>query len=302
VARVNAMLLVGELQGTDRRPWKPASAVLAREAADPKQSKAVRIAAVVGLVRHVEAAKASAEERQRLAQAARPAILAILGEPTTRENAAENDWLASRCLSMLPLMGPLDPQFAAAVTAILGDAKRSIDVRVRAAAALAAASPEAKVDAGAVIATVRSLAVESLKADIAVAERLQLESDPSLGGVSAPGGPRPPAAPGFAADATQQAAVSLLPSEVGRRAAWRLVTLADAILTDDGKRGIAVVAGGEPPADARVLAQSLRGGAMVLDENPEESALRQVLADLEPPAPAKDEKAAVAPQRSRLGA
>jgi hypothetical protein len=61
--------------------------------------------------------------------------------------------------------------------------------------------------------------------------------------------------------------------------------LADSILTDDSKRGIAVLGGEATPA-AVELAQNLRRAAMELDATPEEMTLRQALAGLKPPAPA----------------
>jgi hypothetical protein len=76
----------------------------------------------------------------------------------------------------------------------------------------------------------------------------------------------------------------LIPREVCRRAAWRLAVLADAILTDDSKRGLALLDAAGQPAFGE-LAQTLRRAALELDANPEEATLRQALADLKPPAP-----------------
>ena len=87
-------------------------------------------------------------------------------------------------------------------------------------------------------------------------------------------------------DPTGQPTVEqLIPREACRRAAWRLWVLAEAILTDDSKRGVALLGGEASPA-AVDLAQSLRRAAMDLDATPEESMLRQALADLKPAAPA----------------
>jgi len=84
----------------------------------------------------------------------------------------------------------------------------------------------------------------------------------------------------------QSATEQLIPREVCRRAAWRLSTLADAILTEDSKRGLALL-GGDVSPDMRALAQTLRRAAMDLDATPDEATLRQSLAELKPPAPAK---------------
>jgi hypothetical protein len=299
VVRVNAMLLIGELQALDRKPWQPAAAVLARAAANNELPKAVRLAACVGLARHVEATKGlPAEEQQRIASVAVPAIMAILKgqpkEPTPQTGAVENDWMASRCLSMLQLLGPLAPATAAEVVRILDDGNRSINVRVRAAAALAAAAgPDSNVDKAAAIKSIGALAVSALERDAAAADKLRL--DRQYGGatgqpVPGPAGAMPPGMmppggfgqPGMAVDPTGQPLVEqLIPREACRRAAWRLWALADAILSDDSKRGLALLGGAASPA-AVELAQSLRRASMELDATPEETTLRQAVVDLKP--------------------
>ena len=296
--RVNAMLLIGELQSVDRKPWQPAAVVLARAAANAELPKAVRIAACVGLARHVEAIKGVVEEQQRMAAVAVPAIVAILKEDpqdaTPLSASVENDWMASRCLTMLPSLGPLAPATAAEVVKILGNNKRAINVRVRAAAALAAvADPESKVDKAAVIKSIGAVAVLALERDVAAADKLILDRQYGGGTGQAPPGMMPPGMmppgmmqPGMGGDPSGQPAVEqMIPREVCRRAAWRLAVLADSILTDDSKRGIAVLGGEAAPA-AVELAQNLRRAAMELDATPEEMTLRQALTGLKPPAPA----------------
>ena len=315
VVRVNAMLLIGELQSMDRKPWQPAAAVLAGAAANADLPKAVRIAACVGLARHVEATKGVAEEQQRMAAVAVPAITAILNEPakepTSQTMAVENDWMAARCLSMLPQLGPLSPATAVDVLRILNDDNRSINVRVRAATALAAAGgPDSKIDKAAVIQSIGALATTALERDVAAADKLLLDRQYSgtsgqplpgmMPGMMPPGmmppgmmppgmmppGMMPPGMPGIGVDPTGQPTVEqLIPREACRRAAWRLWVLAEAILTDDSKRGVALLGGEASPA-AVDLAQSLRRAAMDLDATPEELMLRQALADLKPAAPA----------------
>jgi hypothetical protein len=316
VVRVNAMLLIGELQSMDRKPWQPAAAVLAGAAANADLPKAVRIAACVGLAKHVEATKGVAEEQQRMAAVAVPAITAILNEPakepTSQTMAVENDWMAARCLSMLPQLGPLSPATAADVVRILNEDNRSINVRVRAATALAAAGgADSKIDKTAVIQSIGALATSALERDVAAADKLLLDrqysgtsGQPQPGmmppgmmppgmmppGMMPPGmvppGMMPPGMPGMGVDPTGQPTVEqLIPREACRRAAWRLWVLAEAILTDDSKRGVALLGGEASPA-AVDLAQSLRRAAMDLDATPEESMLRQALADLKPAAPA----------------
>jgi hypothetical protein len=259
----------------------------------------------VGLAKHVEATKGVAEEQQRMAAVAIPAITAILSEPakepTSPTMAVENDWMAARCLSMLPQLGPLSPATAADVVRILNEDNRSINVRVRAATALAAAGgPDSKIDKAAVIKSIGALATTALERDVAAADKLLLDRQYSgtsgqplpgmMPGMMPPGmmppGMMPPGMPGIGVDPTGQPTVEqLIPREACRRAAWRLWVLAEAILTDDSKRGVALLGGEASPA-AVDLAQSLRRAAMDLDATPEESMLRQALADLKPAAPA----------------
>jgi len=300
VVRVNAMLLIGELQSADRKPSPAAATVLVKSLSKADLPAAVRVAACVGLARHVEATKGLPEEQKRMADLATPAILSILKQAATPETAVENTWLASRCVSMLPLLGPMAATTAAEVVRIIGDDSRAINLRVRAAAALAAAAgPDSKVEKAAVIQAIGGLAVAALEVDVAAADRLKLARAFGItDGQPIPGG-GPPGGFGMPGDPSGMPLTEqFIPREVCRRAAWRLAVLADAILTDDSKRGLAMLGGAPAPADPS-LAKSLRRAAMDLDTTPEDATLRQALTDLKqdlkrdlkPPAPAAvDEK------------
>jgi len=61
-----------------------------------------------------------------------------LDQPAPRQSTTESNWLVSRAMSLLPLLGPAGPETAARVSKVLADEGRSIDVRVRAATTLAA--------------------------------------------------------------------------------------------------------------------------------------------------------------------
>jgi len=102
-----------------------------------------------------------------------------------------------------------------------------------------------------------------------------------------PGGMPPPSPftnfPGQAASAEQ-----LIPTEVCRRAAWRLATLADAILAADGQRGLVKLPDADSP-EARELSQKLRRAAMELDAEPYDAIVVQALTDLRPPVAARDQ-------------
>lgn len=312
VVRVNAMLLIGELQGIDRKPWPPAVAPLAEVLADADAFPALRIAALSGLARHVDSAKASPPDQQRLAAAIGPAVVSILKQPA--RSTPETDWIVAKSLAMLPLLGAASPETIGLVQKIVEDGNRSINTRVRAAKALAdVATPAAKIDGPAVVGMVEKIAIESLERDVINGDQRRLErqfgvaAGPLAGppGMSPAGyGPPPGMVPGMipgmapgsgygSADMSDPAVLAALeqtiPREVCRRAAWRLSTLADAVLSDDAKRGIATVGGEVPPA-ARELAQKLRRAAMDLDATPDDPTLRQALAEFKPaePAPAEE--------------
>lgn len=331
VVRVNAMLLVGELQtvGTaGRKPWPGATSMLAKGMADASLSKEVRIAAAVGLARHLDTARSNADLLGRVAKDVVPPLTSVVKEMAGPGGGPENDWLLSRAVSMLALFGPAQPDTVAAVTAAVGSSARSFDARVRAAACLAAiVGPQANVaDPAAVIGTIEQLAIACLQHDADTADRLKLErlfgaegggmagpmaamSGPMPGG---PGGYVPPEAtapgPGFGPPGDPAAAVGfgfpgsapaqppaeqLIPVEVCRRAAWRLSSLANAIVTSDEKRGLRTLITDEKAADkAKALSGILRTAAKTLDEQPNDTSLLNALADLKPtPPPAADGEA-----------
>jgi hypothetical protein len=113
-----------------------------------------------------------ADEQQRVAAVALPAILAIFKEPTTPETVAENDWMASRCLMMLPRLAPLKPEVVAEVFGILGDGDRAVDVRVRAAAAISQTNGAAEqIDPVKAVRLIRELAIKGLELDLKESEK-----------------------------------------------------------------------------------------------------------------------------------
>ena len=288
VVRVNAMLLVGELRTKDNRPLPAAAPVLAAAAGDVRLPLELRIAAAAGLVRHAEAAKAGGDLAV-VAKAVGPALVPMLsGDPKTGPVAAV-DWLAARGLAIMQAIGPQagSKEAVAAAARILGDASRSVDVRIRAAAALgSAATAESGLDAPRAVESVRGVAIAGLEADFAAAERLRMERRVG-GGDTQPGG-QPPA--GGADDPT-------IPPLACRRDAWRLAVCADAIEGADAAAGLAALLGADAAA-AKDLAATLRQAAAGLDATPDEQSVLDALEKLGKPVagapPAADRPAAPA--------
>lgn len=269
VVRLNAMLMVGELRTAGNKPWTPAVAPLVAALEDAKLPPFVRIAAAAGLARHVEA-----DPVARSADIG-PAALTVAGSPLDGVDAVAADWLRSRALVMLARMGSNAPKGTVPVAAkLLTDASRPIDLRVRAAAAVGRcikAPPDT--DVAAVVAAIRDLATTALGTTKADADRRDLAVRLAGGAV---GRPEMRAAVGIenAGDAMPTG-----PSQVYRRDAWRLATLADALAPETGEGGVASAAG---PAAAAIkeVADLLRKGANDLDKDPGAASLVKAIEDL----------------------
>ena len=296
VVRVNAMLLVGELKAKNGKPWPSAAAALAAAAGDESLPDALRIAALAGVARHV-AAGAGDEATAAFG----PAVAAILAEPAAPGRAVEQEWLVSRALQLVPLLvRPAPAKLAAVMAGFVGDETRSIDVRVRAAAALGAtADANSGVDAAATVETIRKLAIAALESEEKAAQARRFEDRYRRGGGAAPG--MPPGGefggpPGFGFDGRPLPVVDPLaiPEQACRRAAWRLHALGTAIVSADAKQGLATLMG-DAAEPARELAKQLTGEALTIDADPVEDAVLDALDVLRPPA--AGEKVAKRPAR-----
>ena len=300
VVRVNAMLLVGELQRLDRTPWPGSLAPLAKPAADGSLPLAVRIAAVNGLARHV----AAAGEAGPATTAAAPVVAALVSAPPEGGPVAVR-WLVSRALDLLPSV-PSQPAAVTAAARILADDKADTDLRVRAALAVGKlATPQTGIDAAAAIGQIKSLAISALAADLdtAAARRLDrklsaaggLAAGGGLGGAVAAPGPRAggpeasggglfggPIGGGLGDGAAPPEVVDedAVPTLACRRNAWRLYGLAEAVQPARGGAGLAGMLQGEPAAAAADLATTMRQAAVKLDADPDEEALAAALAEL----------------------
>jgi len=280
--RVNAMLFVGEMRGKDGKPLPLVRPALAAAAGDLQLPLAVRVAAIAGLGRHVDACRGDADATAALAKAVGPAIMTIIAAPVESDRRAEQEWLAARAISLLPALVPTAPKaVAAALAAIVEDPARATDVRVRAAAALGAtADAKSEINAAKIIDTIRSIALQSLEADVAAADvrRFEREYRSLAAGQQAT---QPGVAPaGGSAPAASSLAV---PEQACRRNAWRLVTLADAIDSGDGRPGLAMLLGGSA-APAKQLAATLRDSGLAIDQTPDEESVVAAIKSIKAPA------------------
>lgn len=264
VVRVNAMLLVGDLRDQAGRPLPAALTTLVTSAGDVRLPLEVRVAAAAGIARHADAVKAGGDAAG-VAAAVAPAIAPMLSAPPS----AAADWLAGRGLAIVQALGPkaATKEALAAAGRILGDPDRAVDLRVRAAAALGAATTaDSGVDVGRAVASIRGTAVAGLEADRAAAESRREER--KIAGEAPGAGP----VPGVAAEPT-------IPKLACRRNAWRLWTCADAITADDGT-GLAKLLAGDAAEAAGRLASALRDAAKALDDNPDEQSVLEALETL----------------------
>lgn len=305
-ARVNAMLLVGELRAKDNKDgtvWPAAVNQLAAVAGDATLDPSVRVAAMAGLVRHADVAKRTGGDRlTEFTKGARPAILAIVAEKPSVDQPVVSDWLASRALSILTTVVKSSPkELATTLVGVMNDKDRSLDVRVRAAAALGATvTPKSEIQAVEATNGVTELAVDVLEFDEGILRDRRYEQQMSGGGAGGGGGggggmmsmrpgmPTGMSMPGMGGGGV--AVPQLVPDQSLRRTAWRLVTLADAMLTEDGKAGVAALVSGDDKTASQAYAELFRKYALELDEKRTDDVILEALAALRP---SDDEDAAM---------
>jgi hypothetical protein len=297
-ARVNAMLLVGELRAKDNKDgtvWPAAVSQLAAVAGDATLDPSVRVAAMAGLVRHADVAKRTGGDRlTEFTKGARPAILAIVAEKPSVEQPVVSDWLASRALSILTTVVKSSPkELATTLVGVMNDNSRSLDVRVRAAAALGATvTPKSEIQAVEATNGVKALAVDVLEFDEGILRDRRYEQQMSGGGTGGgsgggggmmsmrPGMPTGMSMPGMGGGGV--AVPQLVPDQSLRRTAWRLVTLADAMLTEDGKSGVAALVSGDDKVKSQAYAELFRKYALELDEKRTDDVILEALAFIRP--------------------
>jgi hypothetical protein len=290
--RVNAMMFIGEMTDKGRIPWQPALETLVAAARDPDLDPAVRIAAVAGINNHLAGMTRMTADQ---GAAVRAAVAATLPDllPTVAADSQEKtparspaaSWLVTRGLGMLPqVMNPVSPEIASRLVAVIDDASWPVDVRVRAAAALGkTVGAESGVNAPAVVASIRNVAIAALDADRREGKRLT-ELQSFKAGAGAGGGPRGPMrgmGRGMMGVEGEEVAADGLSVAVCRRAAWRLYTLGDAILPDAKKGGLAALLDQDADAAER-LAVLLKEIGETLDAEPYGYVLLKGLDDLDP--------------------
>jgi len=299
LVRVNAMLLIGELQDLERAPWAGSLAPLVKAVGDAHLPLELRVAAMSGLERHLAAAAAG----DPATATAAPALATLMTSPPTGDAAAVR-WLMARTLDLLPRV-PTPPQAVAAAAKILADESADPDLRVRAAAAVGRlAKADSKIDAAAAMRQIESLAVAVISADLEAAKERRFArsittSGPLAAGIGGERGglsPAPPAAtsnlggPGifggqFGGElegGTTPAVIDedAVPALACRRNAWRLFTLAEAIKPARGGSGLVGLLAGDAATAAADLEAVLRQSALELDKEPTEEKLVAALAGI----------------------
>jgi hypothetical protein len=295
-ARVNAMLLVGDLRGKDGKDgtvWPGAVAPLAAVAADPDIDTAVRVAAMAGLARHADAAKRAGGDKQtEFAKAARGAVLAVAVQPVDPLRPAASEWLSARGLALVTSVTRTAPkEFAASLVKMMSDPARSLDVRVRAAAALGAtATAKSEIQAAEAVGAITELAVAVVEAEEGILRDRRYEQGLTAGN-SGGGTPASSAskmmsmqitAPGIAGGPAAPVVPQLVPDQALRRTAWRLAALADAILDEEGKTGVASLLSGEDQENSKAYAELYREQALAIDAARTDDSLLAAVATIRP--------------------
>jgi hypothetical protein len=166
--RVNAMLMIGELNTQEGRPPVPlveALPVLVAALKDPQQLDAVRVAALVGLERHCAAASQSGADLQAAGQA----LAEIVGTPGKAAPPAGDAWIrkrAAEALGKLKSAGPGGAN-AKALQAMVLDKTLHLSHRCAAAEALGELDfSRARLDLGPMVQALGRLAAEVLTAEL----------------------------------------------------------------------------------------------------------------------------------------
>ncbi len=124
--RLNAILLLGELEAKSGGLWPEALQPLATVAADASMPLALRVGAMIGLSQHLSRAANRSDPAivAAMLPAAEPALMTSLAMPEdgTSSDLLAAEWLASQVLRLLPQVMPkASPQVAEKVFAVLAE-------------------------------------------------------------------------------------------------------------------------------------------------------------------------------------
>ncbi len=172
--RFNAILLLGELNAVEERPFAPAapaqplSDVLPHlvdwfegHAVEDSPSDFLPLGALLGILRHAQLGIADETLRQRALRAA--VELAEQSRPPSHRSTAGHDWLRRRAIHLLawlarPGESPLDARAGELVWTTIGDTNGSVNLQVEAALAWSLLAPKMPADRLHSAATLKQLA------------------------------------------------------------------------------------------------------------------------------------------------
>lgn len=197
VARVNAAILIGELETADGKPLVESVRPLLGLATDPEMPMAVRVVSFSAVGRFLEPVRQDAALREALLTAASSILGDSAQAPDTpaKPETLPREWMAARAVDMLPqLLDELPADTATTLTRIVQDDGRPVDLRVRSAVALGRLSTaRSRVDIGVLVDAIEKLAAGMLGADEEIGRRheirelLRSSGDPMAGGYAAMG-------------------------------------------------------------------------------------------------------------------
>ncbi len=171
VVRINAVLMIGDLNaqevflpGQKPTPLPAALEVLRKCVENPKQLEAVRVAAMVGILRHVALGISDTTDPRRLVKS----MLDLLElKAATEGQAVGRAWVLAQAAEVVGLLGTPEEnsKFAAGLAAIAGDAGASLDVRCTVARGMKALKLSDAKDPGVWAAALGQLALAAVKAE-----------------------------------------------------------------------------------------------------------------------------------------
>ncbi|HUE74948.1 MAG TPA: hypothetical protein VMP01_29040 [Pirellulaceae bacterium] len=183
--RFNALLLLGELNSVEERPFPPAAfavpladalpllvAWLESAADDGSTRDFIPLGALLGILRHAQQGIADEPLRQRALQAA--VALAGQSQPPEQRSAVGHDWLRRRAIHLIawavkPGATPLDDQAVALVWNTIDDPSASLKLQVEGALAWSLLSPKVpqeQLDSAATLSKLSALTGRVLKSEL----------------------------------------------------------------------------------------------------------------------------------------